>query len=247
MGAVARREDRQQLVELPCGVHEAESIVDPCPLCARARAATRSALAAMPVRELTRRAQAQRIERGREALEALHEEAKMGESRYTAEQMADAVRRTTVGGERKIDVAKELGCSTALVGLWITAARKAGTAPPRDVAAEIAKRRAPKDAAPSTSGASKANRPLAVPKESARASALRSTPRTPSAPRERVEARSASHEDVISFLGSLPAMPWAVGDAIRLLAFSAIDGDRDDVVQARERIDGHLRSIGAAS
>jgi hypothetical protein len=34
--------------------------------------------------------------------------------------------------------------------------------------------------------------------------------------------------------------------AIRLLCSSAIDGDAEDVIQARERLDVHLRATGRA-
>ncbi len=86
-----------------------------------------------------------------------------------------------------------------------------------------------------------------APKASKPATAAKPASKPSTAPRRSTVADpgNPSHEDVIAFLAKLPPMPWAVGDAIRLLAFSAIDGDLEDVVHAHQRIGAHLAAVSA--
>jgi len=200
-------------VALPCGIHEALRLLDPCPVCERAAAELERELATV-----RRDGRAKRQDHVRQANNetARNDMAKI-ESRYTDEQQADAIRRIDAGESVKA-VAKELGCTDSLIYLWRKRACEA---------ADHGTRKAAAKKAPAKGRAQKPTHAAETPH-----------PYTVAAPSR------VAHEDVIAFLAALPPLSWPLGDAIRLLAFHAIDGDADDIVQARERIDAYLRARG---
>lgn len=218
---------------LPCGVHESTRALESCSACARARAGVLGDLAAIAGK------------RGRELAKALEEigngieqEDEMArESRYTAEQKAEAIRRVDAG-ERPHTVALELGCSRQLVSQWLAERDRASGA---DL-----------PAAPERREPTIVDEPRVEPARDLRPADVRNEEIAKQVrqgwenifERHAPPTGPAAHEDVIAFLARLPPMPWAIGDAIRLLAFSVIDGDRDDVLDARQRIDAHLAAGG---
>lgn len=173
-------------------------------------------------------------------------------AKFTDEQKADAVRRVSAG-ERAQAVAEEIGCSQTAIYQWGRKAEQPAKAKPprkkpvREVAKEKAAQRAsrtgrarPKPAVRAPKAIDAFRHPDAV--------SLDDTIDTPKPRPYTVAAPSrVAHEDVIAFLARLPPMPWTLGDAIRLLAFHAIDGDFDDVTQARERIYAYLLARGEAA
>lgn len=173
-------------------------------------------------------------------------------AKFTDEQKAEAVRRVAEG-ERAQAVAEELGCSQTAIYQWRGKSpekpRARRTKPVRAVAKEKASQRAKRLGRQRAKPA--VERPKVAPKPftgfadeiESSATSKAPTPYTVAAPSR------VAHEDVIAFLARLPPMPWCLGDAIRLLAFHAIDGggDLDDVTQARERIYAYLLARGEAA
>lgn len=183
------------------------------------------------------------------------EDAMTGTAKFTDEQKADVVRRLN-DGETATAIAASVGCSPTAVSLWskgkTTGRPKASKrAKEAEVAREKAEQRAQRRAEEESAKRKqrlramtqvekfRANHPDAV--------SLEDLDLDTPIPYTVANPSKFAHEDVIAFLARLPPMPWCLGDAIRLLAFHSIDGDFDDIHQARERIDAHLRARGEAA
>lgn len=213
--------------QLACGIHEATRSMERCPVCERADAELTEELS-MPA--MSRWSPKRELAAVRPYTHRTKEE-NMGTFKFDEESRRMAVARV-LAGESASAVAAELGVSGASVRNWLKAVESKPASAPK-------KARLPVEKSGSRSSPRKAKAQAAE-----REDALGGT----TAPRRSTVADPApfAHEDVIAFLAKLPPMPWVLGDAIRLLAFHAIDGDRDDVINARERIDAHLLACGEA-
>lgn len=214
--------------QLACGIHEATRPMEHCRVCERADAELAERLS-MPAP--SRWSKSHEAGDAHPYVQAMKEE-DMGTFKFDDESRQRAVTRV-LGGEPAGAVAAELGVSSASVRNWVKAAG-ATQAP------------APKRASPPKEKGGARSPPAKPNQAKSHAAQIGEATGGPKEPRRSTVADTApfAHEDVIAFLAKLPPMPWVLGDAIRLLAFHAIDGDRDDVVNARERIDAHLLACG---